>query len=462
MIDENRTGIDVMFNAALTVSMRRAGDRSTGGHHLEGGTTMVKEFTRQKISKRTVLKGMGAGVAVLAAPAIVRAQTAQPDEIKIGSLCVLTGPGAVFGTSARNAFTLRAEQVNKAGGLWGNGKGMIKLVIADDQSKPEIAVSELARLARDKDIAVLPSVIPSGSTFQATIEAERQRISYVNMGATSTEIQSRGLKYTFSMCNDADGIVKAYLDYTKELVEKSGKIPKRVALVYENKYGGPSSQRAWMRFFSKTVNWNLAGDYPYDPATSDFGPLIARLKAEDIDFPVISGYPQDTILLIRAMREQNYNPLAISGFNGIMPNIELIDGLGKAAEYIMGQAPFLYTLPAPGAKEFIDAYKAKVGKLPDAIAGQSYNGFNGVLAAIKRSKNPLDRDAVRESIASLDIAIGNEGIIIPDGIRMAANGGNPISVGGYFQIRNGVHATVLPAKYATTEVVYPRPDWDKI
>lgn len=423
---------------------------------------MVKELMERRINKRTVIKGIGAGAFVLAAPALVRAQTARPDEITLGALCSLTGAGAVFGNSVKNAFDVRIEQLNQSGGLWGDGKGLVKLVVADDQSKPEIAVSELARLARDKNITALPSLVPSASTIQATIEAERQQISYINMAAAAKEINTRGLKYTFSTCNNSDGVVQAYLDYTKGIVEKSGTVPQKVALVYENKFAGPSYQRAWTDLFSKTVDWNLAGDYPYDPASSDFGPLVSRLKADGIDFPVLSGYPQDTILLVRAMREQNYNPLAISGFYGALPNIELIEALGKGAEYIMGQAPFLHSLAVPGAKEFVSAYQAKNGKLPDPLAGLGFNGFNGVLAAIKNSENPMDRDSVRDALASLDVAVGNEGVIIPDGIRIAENGANPISFGGYYQIRDGVHAAVLPTEYATTELVYPRPAWDAI
>lgn len=422
---------------------------------------MVNKILEGRVTKRSVLQGIGAGIGVLAVPAIVRAQPARPEEVTLGALCALTGPGAVFGNSVKNAFEVRVEQINAAGGLWGDGKGMLKIVFADDQSKPDVAVSELARLARNKDIVALPSLVPSASTIQATIEAERQQISYINMAAAAKEINARGLKYTFSTCNNSEGYVQAYLDYTKSIVEQTGTVPQGVALVYENKYVGPSYNRAWRELFPKTVDWNLAGDYPYDPSSSDFGPLVARLKADKIDFPVLVGYPQDTILLLRTMYEQNYNPLAITGFYGALPNIETIEALGSHADYIMGQAPFLHSLSVPGAKEFVDAYKLKVGKLPDPLAGLGYNGFNGVLAAVRDAENPSDRDSVREALAALDVPAGQDGVIIPDAIRFNESGANPHSLGGYYQIRNGVHEAVLPAEFSTTELVYPRPHWDR-
>lgn len=411
-------------------------------------------------TRRTVLGGMAGATALVGAPGIIRAQ-ARPATITIGALCSLTGAAATFGTSAKNAFEVRVDEINKAGGLWGNGAGMIKLVSADDQSKPEIAVAEVARFARDKELVAVVSLVSSAAMVQATIEAERQRLVMVNAGSVAKDINERGLKYTFTTSNNTDGYVRSYLEYTRDSVTKSGPIPKKVALVYENKFAGPAYRKAWHELYGGIITWGPSGDYPYDPASTDFAPLVSRLKADGVDFPVLSGYPQDTILLVRAMREQNYNPLAISGFFGALPNIEFIEALGKGAEYIMGQAPFLHDLDAPGAPAFVAAFRQKVGKMPDPLAGLSYNAFSGLAAALRRSKNPADRESLREAMMALDIKAGEENVIIPDGIKFDAKGANPHSLGGYFQIRDGVHRAVLPAKFAKTELVYPRPSWDK-
>lgn len=423
---------------------------------------MNKRIFETKISKRAVLKGLGLSAGMLAAPSLIRAQTVRPDEITVGSIISLTGPGGPFGIAVKAAVEVRVKEVNDSGGLWGNGKGMIKLVVVDDQTKPGIAVAELSRLARDKNVVAIPSALASAYMLEATIEAERQKIPYINLSAAAKEINERGLKYTFSTCNNADGSVQAYLDYTKSLVKQSGVVPQRVALVYENKFAGPGYNKAWRALYPQAVDWKLGGDYPYDPATSDFGPLVSRLKADRIDFPVLCGFPQDSVLLLRAMREQNYNPLAISGIFSALGNQEIINALGKGAEYIVGQAPYLHTMAVQGNREFVNAYKAKTGKLPDPLAGAAYNGCSGILAAIRMASNPLDRDSVRESLAALNIPAGKEGVLIPGGIRIANNGANPGLAGVYFQIQNGVHQTGLPSELATAKVVYPRPSWDKI
>lgn len=413
-----------------------------------------------RVNRRTVLAGIGAATGVIAAPGLIRAQT-RPDKVVIGALCSLSGPAAAFGTSAKNAIEVRVDEVNKAGGLWGDGKGMIELVMSDDQSKAEIAVSELARFGRAKETVGVVSLIPSGNMMQATIEAERQGLVMVNAGSVVAEINERGLRYTFTTSNNTDGYVRAYLEYTREIVN-AGPKPAKVALIHENKFAGPGYKAAWDRVYSDTVDWAPADIHSYDPAQTDFGPLVSQLKADGVDFPVLSTYPQDTILLIRAMREQNYNPLAISGFYGALPTVEVVTALGKDAEFIMGQAPYLYDMQTPGNPEFVAAFKAKIGQEPDPLAGLSYNAISGLLVALRNCSDVNDRDAVRDAMATLDVKVGTDNVVIPDAITITEKGSNPSSNGGYYQIRSGVLKAVRPAEFASTqELIYPRPSWDK-
>ncbi|MBP0440379.1 ABC transporter substrate-binding protein [Tianweitania sediminis] len=418
--------------------------------------------SRLNLNRRTLLQAAGAGALTLAAPGILRAQSKRPAEVHIGSLFSLTGPAAAFGNSGKNTFELSINEINNAGGIWGDGTGIIKMTFADDQSKAEVGVAEIARLSRDPAIVTLPCLVAGPSILQSTIEAERQKISIINMASTPPEINERGLKYTFSTCNNADGMVKAYLEFTKGIIDKSGVKPNKVAFVFENKFGGPSYHRAFQKFAPTTVDWNIVESYPYDPVASDFGPLISRLKADEIDFPIVISFPQDAVLIVRAMMEQDYNPLGISSVYGAMPNLEFIQALGKAADYIMGQSPFLHDLNVPASQNFVKLFKEKTGRLPDPLAGVSYNGFNGVIAAIRAAEDPNDRDSVRDALAALDIKVGDQGVVIPDGIKISENGANPVSRGAYYQIRDGLHRAVLPAEFATTEVVYPRPKWDEI
>src|SRR4029079_19340638 len=75
-------------------------------------------------------------------------------DIVVGMYGSLTGDGASFGQSSREGTELAVDEINGAGGLLGGRK--IRLLVEDDQSKPEEASNAVTKLVtQDKVVAVL-------------------------------------------------------------------------------------------------------------------------------------------------------------------------------------------------------------------------------------------------------------------------------------------------------------------
>src|SRR5688572_24494697 len=75
-------------------------------------------------------------------------------EILVGFYGSLTGDGASFGQSSREGAELAIDELNAAGGILGGRK--FKLLVEDDQSKPEEASNAVTKLiTQDKVIAVI-------------------------------------------------------------------------------------------------------------------------------------------------------------------------------------------------------------------------------------------------------------------------------------------------------------------
>jgi len=426
---------------------------------VQANTTMEPDVNETlSISRRKVLQLTGASAGLLAAPALIRAQTSRPKEITIGTVCSLSGAGGPFGASNRNSQAIAVDRINKAGGLWGGGNGMIKIVVGDDQSKPDVMPSEFARIARDKNVVAMLTGTTGISTLQATTEAERQRVVMISPASPIREISSRGLKYVFTHCNNSDGLLRTYFEQTKSIVEAAGKTPERVGYVFENKFNGPGYSRVWSDIYPKVLNWKFAGEYPYDPATADFAPLVSRLKADKIDFPILSVYPQDAILLIRAMREQNYAPLAISGPFSTLTLKNVLDALGKDINFVMGHCPYVAEVNLPENVKFVEEYKVRYKMMPDVAAGMTFNTITVLLDAIRRAASPSDRDSVREAMLKTKMTV-KDGLIIPGGVEFDSKQLNTKGVGAYYQIMNGELRVIYPKEYATGTVVYPRPAW---
>src|SRR5262245_13573302 len=89
------------------------------------------------------------------------------DEILIGEVGSLTGGEATFGTSTRDGIDLAVKQINDAGGIKGK---KIRVLVMDDQSKPEEAATAVTKLiTQDKVQAIIGEVASSRSLAMAPI-----------------------------------------------------------------------------------------------------------------------------------------------------------------------------------------------------------------------------------------------------------------------------------------------------
>ena len=88
-------------------------------------------------------------------------------DILVGMYGSLTGDGASFGQSSVEGAQLAVEELNNAGGLLGGRK--IKLLVEDDQSKPDEASNAVQKLiTQNKVIAVLGEVASRRSCSRST------------------------------------------------------------------------------------------------------------------------------------------------------------------------------------------------------------------------------------------------------------------------------------------------------
>src|SRR5256714_15520507 len=119
-------------------------------------------YRKDKLSlreRRVALKTIGAGVAALAFPAIVRAQGA--DTIKLGHLTPRTGFLGQLGDYGFKAASMAVDELNAAGGLLGR---KIELV-AEDSVNPQVAVTKAQKLVERDKVLTLIGEINSASAL---------------------------------------------------------------------------------------------------------------------------------------------------------------------------------------------------------------------------------------------------------------------------------------------------------
>src|SRR5262245_35329653 len=109
---------------------------------------------RGKVTRRRLVGyGAAAGAlgAAMAVPAPWRAAFGQAKPYKIGTLQPLSGAGAAGGKTALVGVQMAVDRINKSGGI--NGRP-IEIVVADDESKPDVGRRKTEKLVVEDNVDV--------------------------------------------------------------------------------------------------------------------------------------------------------------------------------------------------------------------------------------------------------------------------------------------------------------------
>lgn len=421
--------------------------------------------SHRELSRRQVLRGAGRyGVALASVMGAGGALTAcadsrtaaSSDTITVGHLFSRTGSVAAVGQASARGVRMRIDEANAAGGIKSLDGATIKLVEADDQSKPEVAAGELAGLA-EQGTQVCVASVGSPAMLQATQEAERQQVSIVNSASVLDQINQRGFRYTFSSCGNAKRYTEDFVVNTKTVLEQADYQPRKVGVLFESQIQGPFYADAMRNFFPKHTKWDVTYlDYPLD--TNDFGPLLGRLRGDGVDVVVLASYAKDGGLILQAMRTMRYNVGLITGCMGGLISKEFITSAGPAAEGFAGESYWVEDLELPGQQDFLAGAKKRQQGSVDPFTALGYSAASIVVDAIERAGS-TDKAQVHEAIASTTLDTGEGGFILPGGVEFDDTGANSAIRGVYYQISDGAQRAVLPEEFAVTQTTVPHQDW---
>src|SRR5215213_1563594 len=116
----------------------------------------TEEIAAGRVTRRRVLEWATAGSAValgsaIVAPTLWRHAFAQTKAFRIGSLQPLSGGAAAGGKTALVGVQMAVERINKSGGI--NGRP-VELIVADDESKPDVGRRKAEKLVVEDNIDV--------------------------------------------------------------------------------------------------------------------------------------------------------------------------------------------------------------------------------------------------------------------------------------------------------------------
>ena len=413
---------------------------------------------------------MRARLAALVAGLGIAASVHAQQEIKVGVIYPLTGPGASVGAELRSALELAADIINNgAKGIsdlpFADGKGFtnlkgakIKLVFADHQANPQTGATEAERLINQEHVVAIVGAYNSAVTATASQVAERAGIPFLNPESSSASLTARNFKWFFRTTPHDDLFVNNAFEFLKELQAKKGIKPGNIASLNENGLWGTETTKLQAKL-APEYGYTIVKQIVYPSKTTQLTSEVQTLKAANPNLVLQSSYTPDAILSMKTYKELGFSPDMILANNAGFTDTDFIKTLGKDADYVITREVWALDLANrnPLIKQVNDLFNSRY-KIN--FTGNSSRTFTGlmVLADALNRAGSTEPEAIRKALAATDIP-GNKLIMPWKGVKFDATGQNTLGQGILVQIKDGKYHTVWPFSMASQEPIWPMPKW---
>jgi branched-chain amino acid transport system substrate-binding protein len=312
-------------------------------------------------------------------------------DILVGMYGSLTGDGASFGQSSVEGARLAVEELNNAGGLLGGRK--IRLLVEDDQSKPEEASNAVTKLiTQDKVVAVLGEVASSRSLAAGPV-CQKYQTPMISPASTNERVTAIG-DYIFRVCfiDPFQGDVLAKFAYN-DLKARKVAVLKDVRQDYS--VGLTNAIQATFT----SLGGQVLAPVSYSSGDADFKAILTQVRAQKPDAMFVTGYYPEAAIIVRQARELGME-MPILGGDGWVGDA-LKNGREALANCFISNH-YSGDNPDPVVQNFVKTYRAKFNHEPDSIAALGYDAAK-VLAAAITTSNSTEGPKLRDALAKSDV-----------------------------------------------------------
>ena len=381
---------------------------------------------------------LGVALAIGDASDAVRAIAA---EVRIGAINPLTGRFATQGTVLHQGiqYAIEDEARGTVGGL------PIRLILRDDESRPERAIAAAEELAARHRVAAIVGGYVDALVGPISEVAERHRIPYLATASLDERLTQRGHRYFFRVASLA-GYVRVTVDFLAEALQV-----RQVALLYSTTPGATQlAQRQREEFRRRGVQVPVFEGF--GAGLADFAPLLRKVRDAGPEVVLSNAFFADPLVLLRQARELG---VPLQGFLGTLglefPGV--VTALRPFAEYALGTTAWMPGLHPPEAGEqsrsFVAGFRRRFGAEPDPLAMHGYAAARVLLAALEMAQ--AKGLPVRDALAATDL-------ITPLGRVRFDERGDPLDYErAVVQILEGQAVVVYPPRRATAKPVFPAP-----
>jgi len=372
------------------------------------------------------------------------------DTIKIGAVLPLSKAAfAQAGEEQRRGLLMALEEVNQAGGVLGK---KVDLIIEDDTGEPSVGIAAAEKLlTRDKVVALIGGY--SSTITYAQLNAIQRLEPFVAwVGASSTKVEHEfGPKRWFFHYHPWDYHRQSTI---RDFLLSISPRPKIIAIAYEDGIYGTTSRDYAVKYL-KEKGFEVVFDERFKSGSSDFTPMLTKIKKVNPEVFYWVAYAGDTTLLMKQAKEIDFNPKLFLSVAINFPQYK--PSLGATGDYVGGVDVWIPGMKLPETVKWMEKFnKAYPGRTPEYWVPLAYTNLMTVVDAIKRAGS-TDKEKL---IAAMEKTDYNS----PVGkmtFKKSEEGGLHQAIDEQIitQWQSGVSYVVYPTSKATGKLIYPTPNW---
>ena len=320
---------------------------------------------------------------LLVTTAVARAQ----EPVQLGSIEILSGPNAAYGTAIRAGMELALAEVNQKGVLGGR---KINLIMEDSAANKDQAINAARKLiGRDKVVAIIGPTL-SNEMFAVGPVANERKIPILGTSTTANGITAIG-PYVFRTSLPESDVIPVTLRKAQSRGVKT------IALMYANDDAFSKSGFDVMKAAAEKAGLQIVDIESFGSKDTDFSAQLTKIKGLKPDAIGVSALvePVSGVLLAARQLGIGSETMFVGGNGSNSP--KLGDIAGKAADGLLVGSPWFVGKDTPSNTKFVADFRKATGHDPDQFAAQAYDALKIMASAIDRA-GAADPAKVRDAL----------------------------------------------------------------
>jgi branched-chain amino acid transport system substrate-binding protein len=381
----------------------------------------------------------GALGAAMLVPAPWRAAFGQAKPYKVGSLQPLSGAAAAGGKTALVGVQMAVDRINSSGGI--NGRP-VELIVADDESKPDVGRRKTEKLVVEDNVDVhLGGFLSNICLACMPVFEEAKIVNMISVCLDTTLTTTKCNRYSFRPYDYAPAQAVAFAPY---LINKLGK---KWHIAYADYSWGQSTRDAYADEIKK-AGGTIVGTTGIPLGTADMTPFLSKITGDfDGFFGIFFG--KDGVTIGNQAHDLGLTKKYKWAGDGAIAESTNLPALGNKIEGFVGINRYIPVLDppldTPAHKKFFDESLKRLkaidpsGPLPDRYVQSNYEAMNALKLGMEKSKFQGRPDTMKliEALEGLEMKEGDD---FPQGDKVLRKEDHQAFIRQFiFDVKDGKH-----------------------